>query len=269
MSSGKRLLASALLTKGVECPEDATFKQIYDAILRIPQQVVIGVERVPGEISYDYHYHKDGRGNTVHDNEVALDQQGGCFTVDIKHSHTGSAANGGGCYTVPVYHKHTGSTSGGGCYTTPIVHQHTSACYTAHEHTSACVSGSRTVKDHGCVLDNPANSDGWPGGKCGCGCYYEDHSGIASCGNPRCPQCYCPTHQEPVYGNCNNAKNKLGCGKTAGVTIDGYSLGCGMNESTIVGYDLGCGMEGKTVGYSAGCGLNDGQIVGAHIVYNK
>lgn len=75
-SDGKKLLASALLAKNVSVREDATFREIYDSILKIDQQIVIGVEQVLGTITYDYHY------------------------------HTGDSVNGGGCYTSKLYHQH-------------------------------------------------------------------------------------------------------------------------------------------------------------------
>ena len=83
VSNGKALLASALLTKNVVIDEDATFQEIYDAILNIKQETVIGVDRIPGTITYEYHH------------------------------HSGSPESGGGCYTQPSYHQHTGS-----CYKT-------------------------------------------------------------------------------------------------------------------------------------------------------
>lgn len=98
VSSGKQLLASALLTKGVTINEDATFLQIRDAILAVPQQLLIGVQQVPGEISYDYHYHTDADGNRV--GEVKTnDRQGGCYTVPVYHTH------GDSCYSWS--HEHT------------------------------------------------------------------------------------------------------------------------------------------------------------------
>lgn len=75
-SDGKQLLASALLAKNVPITKDATFREFYDAILRVEQQLVIGVEQVPGTISYDYHY------------------------------HDGDSVNGSGCYTKKLYHQH-------------------------------------------------------------------------------------------------------------------------------------------------------------------
>lgn len=76
-SDGKQLLASALLAKSISIHKDATFKEFYDAILSVKQQLVIGVEQIPGVINYDYHY------------------------------HTGDGKNGGGCYTKKLYHQHS------------------------------------------------------------------------------------------------------------------------------------------------------------------
>ena len=104
VSNGKKLLASALLTKGVNCEEDATFTEIYESILAIKQTLVIGVEQLPGTIAYDYHYHADGEGNMPHTDSVEVGQLGGCYTTPIYHSHSGSSDSGGGCYSV----AHTG-----------------------------------------------------------------------------------------------------------------------------------------------------------------
>ena len=82
VSDGKKLLATALLTKNVTVADDAAFVEMQQAILAIPQKIVIGVEQVPGEIEYTYHY------------------------------HTGYTDNGGGCYTVRLYHQHSAE-----CYT--------------------------------------------------------------------------------------------------------------------------------------------------------
>lgn len=85
VSSGKNLLASALLTRGVNCASDATFQEIYDAIMSIPQTVTIGVDKLPGEISYDYHYHVNASGQTV--NASTQSAKGGCYTVSAGHVH--------------------------------------------------------------------------------------------------------------------------------------------------------------------------------------
>lgn len=111
VSSGKQLLASALLTKGIDCNPDATFNEIYQKILDIPQELLIGVEQVPGSISYEYHYHIDGEGNNTHQENNPI--QGGCYTIPVYHIHQGSSSTQGGCYTTPVYHSHSS-----GCYET-------------------------------------------------------------------------------------------------------------------------------------------------------
>ena len=76
VSNGKKLLASALLTKNVVIDEDATFQEIHDGILSLQQEIVIGVDKIPGTIEYEYHH------------------------------HTGDSQNGGGCYTVEDVHQH-------------------------------------------------------------------------------------------------------------------------------------------------------------------
>ena len=93
VSNGKTGLASALLTKGVSAENDATFAELKDAVLRIPQKLVIGVEEVPGTITYHYHYHVDGAGENPH--TETNPQQGGCYTVPKYHVHSEAA----GCYT--------------------------------------------------------------------------------------------------------------------------------------------------------------------------
>lgn len=106
VSNGKTGLASALLTKGVSAENDATFAELKDAVLRIPQKLVIGVEEVPGTITYHYHYHVDGAGENPH--TETNPQQGGCYTVPKYHVHSEAA----GCYTIRKYHKHNDSCPG-------------------------------------------------------------------------------------------------------------------------------------------------------------
>lgn len=101
VSNGKKGLASALLTKGVTAAEDATFAQLADAILQIEQKVVIGVQEIPGAISYRYHYHEDASGNNPH--EETCQNQGGCYTVPDYHVHSRRA----GCYATEKFHEHT------------------------------------------------------------------------------------------------------------------------------------------------------------------
>ena len=100
VSNGKTNVASALLTKGVSVSNDATFSEIKDAILAIPQQIVIGVEQIPGTIVYHYHYHADAAGNNPHSETNTT--QGGCYTVPQYHVHSEEA----GCYTIERFHTH-------------------------------------------------------------------------------------------------------------------------------------------------------------------
>ena len=100
VSNGKKLLASALLTKGVTIAEDASFQEFADGILAVPQKLVIGVEEVPGEIVYEYHYHVDADGTQV--GEVATNEkEGGCYTKAVYHTH------GNSCYKWTHEHNNT------------------------------------------------------------------------------------------------------------------------------------------------------------------
>lgn len=89
VSNGKKGLASALLTKGVTAKDKATFAELKDAILNIPQQLVIGVQEIPGTITYHYHYHMDPDGNRAGETATS-DREGGCYTVAVYHSHNDS-----------------------------------------------------------------------------------------------------------------------------------------------------------------------------------
>jgi len=98
VSNGKRLLASALLTKGVKINEDATFTEFVRAIENIPSQVVIDSGDTAASIVYDYHYHTDGKGKTCGDNIVSGDRKGGCYNTPVYHRHSSA------CYkTINVY----------------------------------------------------------------------------------------------------------------------------------------------------------------------
>ncbi|MBR4669060.1 MAG: hypothetical protein IKO84_00520 [Butyrivibrio sp.] len=116
VSNGKKLLASALLTKGVKINEDATFTEFAKAIQNIPQKMVLDSGETAAEIVYEYHYHKDGKGRTVNANLV-------------------SAAYKGGCYNTPVYHRHTDS-----CYKTVDEY---------------LITTKKSVVDRGWVKDDP------------------------------------------------------------------------------------------------------------------
>ena len=106
VSNGKKMLASALLTKGISEAEDASFSEIMDAVLRIPQKIVIGQAQLPGTAVYRYHYHVNGSGENPHTERQ--NAPGGCYTVPLRHVHSGEA----GCYGVEAYHAHNDACSG-------------------------------------------------------------------------------------------------------------------------------------------------------------
>ncbi|SFP59454.1 hypothetical protein SAMN04487928_10489, partial [Butyrivibrio proteoclasticus] len=90
VSDGKKLLASTLLTKGVDVRQDATFKELSDAINRIPQQIILGNGDVSGNVEYEYHYHRDGEGRECDEEYVPENRRGGCYNVPVIHNHTDS-----------------------------------------------------------------------------------------------------------------------------------------------------------------------------------
>lgn len=198
VSNGKQKCASALLTKGIDMKADATFDEIYQGILAIPQQLVIGVQEIPGTISYDYHYHLDRAGNQPHVEKVAVS---------------------GGCYNVPFYHVHEGSASiSGGCYTTPVYHSHTSGCYRE--------VGS---PEYGChTIRSWDTSEGdWAGHDYK---YYEMSCGRTIHGTNS-------YHTHSVL-DCSQGGNivsySVGCGKNER-TIEGYCPDCGLCDGQIIG----------------------------------
>ncbi len=103
VSNGKKLLASALLTKGMNVPEDATFEQYSEAIRNIPQQIVLGNGDVAGKVEYEYHYHVDGAGNECDERYVPTARKGGCYNEPFYHRHNDS------CYTVTYAYVYTTS----------------------------------------------------------------------------------------------------------------------------------------------------------------
>lgn len=197
VSDGKRLLASALLTKGVSCREDATFMEIYQAILNIPQQTVIGVEKLPGTISYEYHYHTDADGSNPHEEKVS--SAGGCYTIPVYHVHTGNSSSNGGCYTVPVFHNH-----GSGCYREVSSQEY--GCYTIRSWDTS--DGDYEGHDYK---------------------YYE-----MSCG--RIIHGTNSAHSHSVLSCSRDGEivgYSLGCGKD-GNTVEGYRPGCGLSDGQII-----------------------------------
>lgn len=175
---------------------------------------------------------------------------GGCYTKQI-HTHIGSWELGGQgtCYETPIVHVHTGSptpvkttytethyhtgsaSSGGGCYTKPIYHTHNSSCLSVHTHNSSCPR---------------RNEDGmkieWTSGVqvcSSCGDTYQDWGAKCYiCGERRSgtTACDCGAHSEDPVGECFHEvvtctqTTQIICGKTEGVTIDGYTTGCGLSQ---------------------------------------
>ncbi len=88
VSNGKKKLASALLTKGVTVRGDATFDEIAAAIRRIPVNFVVDRSDVPGQVSYVYHYHKDGTDRECDEQLVEPGRKGGCYTREVVHHHS-------------------------------------------------------------------------------------------------------------------------------------------------------------------------------------
>lgn len=233
VSSGKSNLASALLTKGVSCSQDATFAEIRQAILDIPQKVVIGTAELPGEISYEYHYHKDKNSHMP---------------------HTELHSEKGGCYSSPVYHIHTGdSLTGGGCYGTPISHTHTDSCYsitkTERKVTGYWFTGEGT--GHGCC--SSSHGQNWARFRYVDSIYKNGELISSTSGEGElgycCGLCISDKAAAKGYSSTNTA---VICGYSEG--LNGYALSCGMTNNTVISY-------------KPSCGFSDGQITGAHILY--
>lgn len=235
VSNGKKLVASTLLTKGVSCREDATFAEISQAILAIPQKLVIGMEQIPGTVSYEYHYHVDSSGNPVHAEQIPV--KGGCYENPVYHVHKGDSRNGGGCYTIPVTHTHTDE-----CYT---------VTRTVRKVTGKWFTGQGT--GHSCCTS--ANGQNWAKYTYVEEIYVNDEliSSISGEGDLGycCGMCF---EKKAAEKGSTNTVTTITCGFLEG--LNGYNLGCGMTNQTVVTYQPVCGFV-------------DGQITGAHIKYDK
>lgn len=203
VSSGKQNLASTLLTKGISCAQDATFSEIQQGILNIPQQLTVGVTELPGTISYDYHYHVDKSGDTPHASSSG--SCGGCFTVPAYHSHSGSSLSGGSCYTQPVYHTHSS-----GCYTTSRCNRHTDRVV-GGEWVDHYMHGHVYVYKLQCPSGHIFESWGVSNDNCS-----------ASVTNLTCAK------------GGQIAGYALGCGKDSN-TVESYYAGCGFSDGQITG----------------------------------
>lgn len=172
------------------------------------------------------------------------------------HIHSGNSTTGGSCYMTPVYHAHTGSaTTGAGCYTIPVLHQHTTACEGIVQKEATCTvtvdsnsgTGSNGSKYH-CVVSQGSSGIRWTEWKA-------THS---SCGQGTTSGYYytCVDHPQyhpmggsypPSSHNYTYTATEIVCGKTAGVTVDSYALGCGKSEATVEYYNLTCGKTESTI----------------------
>ncbi|MBE5826023.1 MAG: hypothetical protein E7307_05235 [Butyrivibrio sp.] len=88
VSDGKKLVASALLTKGIKVREDATFAEIAKGIMEFKTEYTLPGGEIPGEVEYTYHYHTDATGAECDDELVGEDRKGGCYTNEVHHVHS-------------------------------------------------------------------------------------------------------------------------------------------------------------------------------------
>ena len=211
VANGKKLVASALATKGVFCNEDATFQEISNAILSIKEQIYTN-EMVASEIEYTYHHHSiDELGSAnnheqvegAYANDYLSDVQGGCFTEPVYHTHVGSSTSGEGCFTIPkqIQGGHSDAwTSWGYWYSNgdgTQVDQSVLRCTKCGQN-----EGSWKAQGHNASTSVSSGHD------------YSGRSGL------------CPNNYYTVY--------EPGCGKTEGETIDGYRCSCHMVDNQII-----------------------------------
>lgn len=257
IADGKALLSNALKEKLQTIPNNASFHEIYHAILAIP--INTNPDIISGEIEYIYHFHTtaDGGNTSIQDSD-SLDNsnhnvKGGCFQTEVRHTHSGSAGSGGGCYSVPVVHIHRDSagTQRANSWTTATGQG--TGCFTLATTTGGCgcknfVEGWRVVH-HSCPeRDGGYRSLGWSDNpnptNCPCGGGASKYRGCRTC-------------------RCNGSHNNTtGCTNGALTT---YSLNC---NRTIDSYTLGCGKTSETIeAYHTNCGRHWGEIVSARIFY--
>ena len=219
VNNGKKMLASTLFTvHGITISEDATFAEFNEAITKIEKNYYLGVKEIPGEISYEYHYHKDGKGAHCTGNMVPASQKGGC-------------------YTIPYYHKHSGhSGSKGGCYTKPHVHKHSNSCYVYGDNYDVQYLRNAGWKDG----DYQAKI--W---RCrDCGAIIEGTEKFEPAHHIGCPakkslRCSIPEGHIEYY--------ELGCGKNKN-TLEGYVTSCGLSDNQIIAAHIVYNPEATAVG---------------------
>ena len=92
VANGKQLVASALATKNIQVASDATFEEIYNAIMSIKTE--IKVEELTGNVSYTYHHHTNGQDGIGDDGDMHGDSYGDEYLSPEQN----------GCFTRPYYH---------------------------------------------------------------------------------------------------------------------------------------------------------------------
>lgn len=126
-------------------------------------------------------------------------------TVSIQHSHSGNSTSGGGCYSTAIPHVHIGNeTNGGGCYGTPYQ------------------TSTQVYKEVNLAPD-------W---RCGsCHCNWNVGYGTCGCGYTGYADNYNFGKKEWKWVTETVTRYRLSCTKT----IDGYSLGCGLDADATIG----------------------------------
>ncbi len=210
-------------------------------------------------ISYIYHSHQGDSKS-----------KGGCYGQPVYHVHQGDGISGGDCYQQAIYHQHQGNAGGeGGCYTVPVYHSHEGSddaaggCFVEqfHEHDSSChTTTTCTIR----VSSYSYCFRTWYGN-----CYHHGESvqgewyavmSHSSCGqgdfNGTITMCNSCRH----IGTNDHDYKKLTCSREN--ELIGYSLGCGMDETTIVSYDTGCNRQADQDidGYGLTCEKNGESI---------
>jgi len=283
VSNGKKLLATALLTKGPMVADNATFKEIEAAILAIPQNF----EYPDGFVFYDRHMHKNQNGE-----ETTSEQpiSGGCYTSAVCHEHAGVDILGTGCYQGDFLgHEHTGSDmQGTGCYQGDYAgHTHSPAAQpTARNATDGCWKGDYTVHVH---TGSSSKAGGCysvkPGSNCGCTStgrkdVWWDHFGgnvsvCTSCNHPAASHVYsskkeCNSgmkYEASCGGKPLNSRPEANCNNLPLNALP-RALNCNNLPLNALPRDLSCGMTTETIlRWALGCGMLNEQIIGAHIIY--
>ncbi|MDR2546258.1 MAG: hypothetical protein LBC96_01945 [Lachnospiraceae bacterium] len=252
VSNGKKLLATALLTKGQAVAADLDdvahvgFQQFFEAILNIP--LSIELNNMAGEIELFHHFHENHEG--IITDELVLVNPGGCFHTDVTHLHIGQET-GTDCYHFTV-HIHTpavaGTTTRQGCNQRA-----------ADNAVTLCSRMQRVI-----TYCNGRWGSGWEGqcvyileqGACSCGTAASSSTSVGNnpTGTGHAPSCDGPhsRNERPWY----NAAHRTG---------PGFTRNCGnqpLNNAAILNCD-----NNEIIGFGLSCGWVSGQITGAMIRY--